>query len=382
MDFLVPKKKDLWIIASHSGMVGNPRFFAQYLLETLGGEITVYLYSLNKAGSLQAPEAYLREKYCVPVFTRRTWRSLWTALQASVIIISHDLNRDVGFPLSSPWRRIINVWHGMAMKKHWLAKHYHVASAHGIRARQFNQLIASSPLDALGKSAVFQKTLDDILITGMPRNDIFLDEGSPLPRDLGDQERALLEAMAGRTLILYAPTWRDREQERVPFTHLFPSSFFQLLTAHQAVFGVRWHERDTPVPLAHVTRGLVLDLHQGKYPETQVILKNTALLITDYSSIWLDFLLTQRPMIGYWYDYKSYQQTKGTLWDLPLLFPGETASNSHGLIELVEGLLTSGLTIHSKQQEKYSLVQSLFHTYATGSSCKRLYESICPVIDR
>ena len=172
------------------GLVGNARFLAEHVLESRPA-VRVYFFSYCADTSQGDSEAYFKQKYGgrFKLIKRKNLTALFTALRSRYIFISHDLNRDVGFPLTTlrGRRKVINLWHGIAMKKHWLLKEYDL-NTHRLKARQFSSDRLLS-LDALAKAGSFQKTLDDIWITGNPRSDILM--GRALPGDLQKQEQRL-----------------------------------------------------------------------------------------------------------------------------------------------------------------------------------------------
>jgi CDP-glycerol glycerophosphotransferase (TagB/SpsB family) len=62
-------------------------------------------------------------------------------------------------------------------------------------------------------------------------------------------------------------------------------------------------------------------------------------LITDYSSVALDFLLLGRPILFYMPDLERYLSKRGFYFD-PLLLPGTITRDQASLVEVLKGLLT------------------------------------------
>ncbi len=380
LDFIVPKKDSIWIIASNSGMVGNTRVFAEHLLK-YHQSINIYYYALGNSDSLKATEDYFKEKYKerIVIYKKKNFKAFMTACRAKNILLSHDVMRDVGFPLGKLGNRrtVVNLWHGIASKKHWLAKKYKGFTTHKIRAGQFSSVAASSPADAVAKAAIFNKPLEDIWITGNPRNDILVEKNYQFPEDLLQQEKKLLEQLNGRNLVLYAPTWRSYKEQFQPFDDRCLERLTQVLENNQAVLGLRMHEKDEQkFSTLYNFNPSILNLGQEKYPETQILLKNAGVLVTDYSSIWIDYLLTGNPVIAYWYDFDRYHNERGTLWDLAEIFPGIRASTCNELVLALEKTLRAELTVDEDFLLKYNLVRSLFHQYTDGKNTKRLAKKV------
>ena len=234
------------------------------------------------------------------------------------------------------------------------------------QARQFSKVIAPLP-SMLWPRRIFQKTLDDIWITGNPRSDILM--GRALPGDLQKQEQRLREALKGRSLVLYAPTWRSYGSSFQPFPPGGLDRLARLLNENSHVLGLRLHGKDEPVFRELYREGATLNLGPGRYPETEVLLKNTAVLITDYSSIGSIFS-SREDLVAYWYDLQDYSRKRGFLWDLVELYPGTRvytfAELETALQELVGGNRDPGL------EPQYRFVRGLFHRYSDGKCAERV----------
>ncbi|MCW3488830.1 CDP-glycerol glycerophosphotransferase family protein [Dethiobacter alkaliphilus] len=375
VDVVIPKKEGIYIIASHLGIVGNARFLSDYILENGNADKKIYIYSLRN--ETRSTDHYFEERYKerLTIIKKRGFKALCIALQAKYIFVSHDVIRDVGFPLGSLKNRrvIVNLWHGIATKKHWLTEKQ-VCTNHSSKAKQFSKIVASSAVDAIAKAATFHKSLEDVWITGNPRNDILIGKNN-LPRDLLQQELDLFELTNGKSLILYAPTWRSYQHHFQPFDDNSMGNLICMLNKYNAVLGLRLHEKDElKFKKLYQIYPNILNLGQRKFPETQLLLKNAQVLVTDYSSIWLDYLLTDNPIIAFWYDFDCYYEKRGTLWDLAQLFPGEKVKNCNELINAIDNALSRDIGDKDKQQ--YNFVKSLFHKYTDGKNAERVAKKV------
>ena len=95
-------------------------------------------------------------------------------------------------------------------------------------------------------------------------------------------------------------------------------------------------------------------------------------LVTDYSSIYLDFLLVDKPIIFIPYDLKEYQSYRGFLFDYDCNTPGDKVFTQEAFIESLDSSLNS--------PEQYSaerrVVLDLFHKYQHGNSSSRILAKI------
>ncbi|HOA81118.1 MAG TPA: CDP-glycerol glycerophosphotransferase family protein [Defluviitaleaceae bacterium] len=109
----------------------------------------------------------------------------------------------------------------------------------------------------------------------------------------------------------------------------------------------------------------ILVVPQSTAVDTQELLLISDVLITDYSSIFVDYLLLERPVIFYPFDIEYYEQIRGLVIDYnnPLHTPGPKINSLKDLIDLTE-----------KDFKGYDLKKSrdFFHNYSDGKSAERI----------
>ncbi|MCU1585659.1 MAG: glycosyltransferase [Microbacteriaceae bacterium] len=161
---------------------------------------------------------------------------------------------------------------------------------------------------------------------------LILEEGYPrVDRQVIDQNefldgRALLEAagieLGGRNIVLFAPTWKGDsfsspdddamqliESARQLQSLLGSEQYVVLLKTHQAV-----HQLAAARP---EFRSLLVP---NDIP-TNVVLGLTSTLVTDYSSIFFDYLQSERPIVFFTPDVAEYSASRGTYFP-PEELPG------------------------------------------------------------
>lgn len=109
----------------------------------------------------------------------------------------------------------------------------------------------------------------------------------------------------------------------------------------------------------------ILVVPQSIAVDTQELLLISDALITDYSSIFVDYLLLERPVIFYPFDIEYYEQIRGLVIDYnnPIHTPGPKINSLKDLIDLTE-----------KDFKGYDLKKSrdFFHNYSDGKSAERI----------
>jgi CDP-glycerol glycerophosphotransferase len=166
---------------------------------------------------------------------------------------------------------------------------------------------------AIASSAYFQiiiarfldLPLEKVLIAGQSRNDQLFIES-----DL-DMQNFSKEKMVKS--ILYAPTWRPSSPVVLfPFKDFCYQTLADFLSENDIHIFIRVHpnfEEDVDSKLLEISN---IHLFSGVvYDEIMDYLNKFDLLITDYSSIYFDYLLLDRPLIFLPYDYDTYDKEIG-----------------------------------------------------------------------
>ena len=173
----------------------------------------------------------------------------------------------------------------------------------------------SSELEATYESA-FPSA--DIHHLGSVRNDVFAVKGQLDPRYLYGLSAAnyMMVQRAKkleRKIILYAPTYREKAQSLSTFIDNV-KLFYDSLSANDDWFVIaKYHpgfrsyaSSDTAALYAPHENVMLL----GDNEDVQPYLRDTDLLITDYSSIYYDYLLLDRPVIFFQPDRAEYEAAR------------------------------------------------------------------------
>ena len=234
-----------------------------------------------------------------------------TALQARVWITNVSMMRGLKFKGINALS--LNSWHGSAIKylgEDSISKDSFRSRDHGRRA---DIMLAQSGYDRYVFSRAFSIPIDNVMLTGFPRNDSLVsDNHLENIRHLKDK----LLIPQNKKVILYAPTYRDYDKIEGNICYLEPhldidkwrSSFGDeyvlIIRAHMAISKVLGVKDDD----------FVRDF--SGYPSLNDILLVTDILISDYSGILFDFSILGRPIICYTYDYDFYKEKRGMYMDI------------------------------------------------------------------
>ena len=106
--------------------------------------------------------------------------------------------------------------------------------------------------------------------------------------------------------------------------------------------------------------------------DIQTVLKESAILITDYSSVYMDFAYMQKPVIYYQFDYDEYRkkQLKQGYFDYQNDGFGPVAYKQDELINLFISIYKNGI------EKKYADRMNKFFEIRDQKNCERIYNSL------
>jgi CDP-glycerol glycerophosphotransferase len=239
-------------------------------------------------------------------------------------------------------KKIINVWHGIPMKKMFLSS-INPISPFIQNEKEMFHIIASSELDAKAMEKSFGVSPGNIHITGLPRIDYL----SNLSDSMKDEEFKINQLTNGKKLILFAPTWRDDNGSYYEFTQEDLNLLSDFLDKNNCVIGVREHFNHKNKSYYNQLKKVnVLNLNNDYFKNIEVLLKKADLLITDYSSCYFDFLFLKKPCVSFAFDYQEYgSHERGFLHDPKELFGQNLCFDFHHVLLRAEELMNKPYSI-------------------------------------
>jgi len=374
-DLLIPKRKDYWIFAQKHGIPWGDNLRNMFEMALDDPEITPIILTNGSD-----PRDDIRSLYAdrgVIMAKRFSARGIWYFLRSKFCYISFS-NMELYSVLIPLFRHnIINLWHGIRVKavgfalpyKRNLKRNRHFLNPHFIHCDYY---IASSEVDKLAMSTTMIQNPHRVWVTGSPRNDYLFVE-TKLPVDLDEQDKKLKDIIGDKKLILYAPTFREWDDNVNPISDKKNASILvELAKKHNAVFGIRKHWSDNAL---QIVDGIgIVDCGNQIYSNSQIVLRNTDILISDYSSIWVDYLLLDRPVLGYCYDFERYSNDRSLLFKYENIFPGEVTRNLDELASALESILEGKERDESKKLREFS--RKFFFSHFNNKATERVYNKV------
>lgn len=307
----------IWLFSStdNSHYNYNSRYLFEYVKENLP-EITP-LFVIND------PELRnnLSSKYGKQYFIEtENIQGIRQALSAGVWFTSAGLPA-YGTGLHKK-RLIINLWHGVPLKKIALLDPNLKKAARIYFKKIFSEnytciLTTSHELIPL-MARSFAVSEDKIKVWGQPRND-GLFQKNDCREILGQLFPDLPEYTK---TVLYAPTFRDYGQVQLfPFKDFDQKQLEAFLDEKNMLLFIRTHVAEQGSAAPYLGKRIRF-LGNEQAEDVTGILNIFDCLITDYSSIYIDYLLTDKPMIFLPYDRQQYLDGRGMNFDYDDVTPG------------------------------------------------------------
>lgn len=182
-------------------------------------------------------------------------------------------------------------------------------------------------------SEAFQISKDKIKPLGFPRADYYFENHDV--KDLKSKFFDKFNICEDKKIILYAPTFRDEEKYNNVFNYLDLERFNEAL-GEEYILALRLHPKIKDFYKDDIAaKGKYIDC--SDYPSEQELLLVSDILITDYSSIMIEFAMLNKPIVFFTYDFESYMSNeRGFYFDFKSTVPGPVVSDSNQLINVIE----------------------------------------------
>lgn len=355
----IPRKKNRIIFSSTSNLRYN--YNSKYLFE----------YFIKKYPEMEIKyvlnNLVLKEKLSTEIgdyfLDTFSLKNIIYCLRASTWITS-SLETPIGGIFLSYKRLVIHLGHGVPLKNIGLMEKnisFIKKVYYRIIRYNFTYFLATSKEFI----KIWAKFLDvpekKIIVAGQPRNDsIFQFKKNFLSEKFKIKENEIN--------ILYAPTWRQWSETKLfPFEDFEYGKLENFLSDNNINIFLRVHpsfENKIESKLLNIKGIYKFDSKIAE--DITEYLSCFDILITDYSSIFIDFLLLDRPIIFFPYDYEEYKNKIGFTINYSDYTPGNKIYDFKNFIFELEKNL-KGKDEYKKIRKK---VNSFYNCYTTNNNCE------------
>lgn len=169
----------------------------------------------------------------------------------------------------------------------------------------------------------------------------------------------------GKKLALYAPTFRDNRADDLRILDNFDVNAFNDRFGEEYALLIRLHPQvhaDSRIPNGAVD--------MCSYENTLELMRLCDLLITDYSSICMDFSLQDKPIYFYAFDLDRYENERAFYYDYESYVPGPVAKDFQTLLNLINSTVSE-----TYRMRRYDFNFANFGT-PDGHSAERIVDKI------
>lgn len=268
-----------------------------------------------------------------------------TALKARVWITNSSVERGLSF--KNKETLYINTWHGSPIKTMGSDIVENNSSFKSKAKNNIDYMNAQSRFEADIFSSCFGILRDHFLEVGLPRNDIL----SCYSEEMRETIRNKLSIPSNKTVILYCPTFREFEKDEGLGVVMAPP---MNLTIWEKELGNRF----VLLFRAHYEVSKALEIKDSDfarnmtdYPSLNELMIASDVLISDYSSIFFDYSIMDKPMIHFTYDYDEYKSKRGMYFDIREYIDG--SDNESDIITMLKNMDYDDISKTKKFRDTY-----------------------------
>lgn len=266
-------------------------------------------------------------------------------------------------------QEVINLWHGSPLKNIGNLE----KGKENIKYNYFSKILVTSDLFGNIMKKAFKCTDNELLICGQPRNDaLFINYAKQIKNK--------------KKLILWLPTFRNHHLNEIregsnndlPFFNGFNemAKLNEYLESNDSELIIKLHLRQKEMLNNYEFNNVKIYTDEdfsAKGLELYEVLSYSDALITDYSSVYFDYLLLNRPIGFIINDINEYSEERGFVFDNPIdLMPGSKIFDKKQFYDFINNVAKNEDN-YKKSRKK---INQLANFYTDGENCKRALRKI------
>lgn len=370
LQLLIPRRKDIWVFGAWHGR--------RY------SDNSMYLFEFVNAKDAEINAIWITKSRVVCEYVRslgyksfmaHSLLGIYYCLQAKYIIVS-SVKKDVNH-LFINGAKTVQLWHGNPMKKIGMDDKYSASNTLFIQilvkylfsmAYEFNYdyVVSNAACFSKKMSSAFNISQAKILETGCPRNDIFFS------KKMAPANKEIRQKFKGCKLVYYLPTFRNKgkKQSLLELDSYNERELQEFLERENMVFITKAHFATKPLKSGETINDRIYHLPDDDLVDINFLLKDSDILITDYSGAYFDFLLTQKPIIFAAFDLEEYLASSREMY---FEYKDVVAGP---IVETWEDLFSKLRNIENLTEYEFPLAEknSLFNKFHDDNNSQRVYE--------
>lgn len=387
ISLIIPKNKKLWIFGSWFGrkFADNSKYLFLYVKKN---------HSEIRAIWLTHNQVVIRElrDNGYEVYNKYSLKGFWYSMVAGCVIICQSLEDVNKFVIPKAIK--VQLWHGVPLKKlcydNKLKLHYgklyrilkklrNLILPFMAKIINYNLCIALSEEGKINISSAFRLDKHRISIAGHPRNDALFNTSWLLPNRCYYLYN-IKNKIDFKYVFTYLPTWRKNNKIDLFSKYNFNIYVLnKILKSLNAIFIAKAH---------YITHKLNLNVNKkflqrvfipsdDEMPDIYPLLKETDILITDYSSVYVDYLLLNRPIIFAPFDINEYlSEDRELYYDYNEITPGPKAKDWSEVFKIMQDVIKED----SWKRQRESVCKRL-NKFTDNKNSERVFNVIQKELD-
>lgn len=376
LDYIIPKNSKKIVFCGYPDFSDNAREYYEYMKANHSDEYEfVWLYTDRKNRNYP----FIENKY-----SANSFKGIMQLLTAKYFVYTGLYLNNL---CTLKKHVFLQLWHGMPLKtlgfteKDIDQKFYDQYQDHA----QSGHFFVSSDIFKLSMIASFLMNPNKVHITGQSKTDCILSKRN------NTQIREFINYDKYSKVIIYSPTYKEAERNNrrdidKEFNNIFycddysQDDFYKMLEDKNILFIVKPHPFDENFYRQYMEAGGL------NHPNIKVVFDNDMkennfyfyeffqfadLMITDFSSIGIDYLITKKPIIFLSSTAEEYSHKRGLILEdnYKILMPGQKVVTFTELLSAIE----DSLTVDSWKNKRLELLP-LLYKYFDSKSSERIYE--------
>ena len=336
---LIPCEKNMVLFISFHGRgySDNPKAIYEYLRKQNSDLKYIWAIKNHKQKNIQIEGAKVIEYFSIPYFYYLARSKYW--------VVNCKLPTYI---LKKENQVYLQTWHGTPLKR--LAHDIvldnkdttfyrskmsaeEMYNTYDEDVRKYNYMISPNPYSTKVFKSAFRINEERLIETGYPRNDI-------LVNSTNDQIVRIKEKLGlpkDKKVLLYAPTWRDNSYVIEGYTFKLQVDFrkWQEALGEEYIIVFKPHYLIINDFDIKAFEGFVYEASATSDIAELYLISD--LLITDYSSVFFDYAILNRPMYFYMFDLDEYaSELRGFYFDIYETLPGPIVQNENDLLAQIK----------------------------------------------
>lgn len=264
----------------------------------------------------------------------------------------------------------LNFWRNIKYKKTFIGELKSLIYTTLTKSGDYNYSeFTSSTSDNIAKyTKKYFPKFTEMKVLGSPRNDSLFSER--------EMQHPYFDRFKGKLVVTYMPTHRLYGRGEVSPNILSSNPEYEKwLKANNVVILIKQHPLMASSTHSNITSDTIIDITNENL-DPFIVLYHTDVLISDYSSVWIDYLMLKRPIIHYFYD--SFEdEDQGVLYSLTDVPSCHIAHTENEIYHYLQKIVSD----YEKMCPQDEVIH-FYHKYVDGNSSERHYIELLKLYEK